>query len=187
MLGKNKKRDVAVRTCGVPMSDEEIAYAAGRASRLVTKRALISAGVSVLPLPGVDVAVDIGVMASILTAVNREFGLTPEQIEALPTEDRLRTFSVIALAGSTLAGKIITPALVGAVIRKVGIQLSAKQAAKWVPIVGSAFSASVSFGALKWLGQQHIRDCAVIARTISRLKLEQAASPETAEQETPRA
>lgn len=39
--------------------------------------------------------------------------------------------------------------------------------AKYIPFVGSAASATVSFGAMKWMGNSHVTDCyEVIKRLI---------------------
>lgn len=151
----------------IPLEEERIRLLAERARKMVTKRALISAGASVLPIPGLDVAVDIGVMATILNSVNQEFGLTPDQISRLPTEQRLRLFGILTMAGSTFCGKVITKAVLVSALSKIGVKLTATQATKWVPIVGSALSASISFSALKYIGNQHISDCVRISREMS--------------------
>ena len=50
---------------------------------MVLRRATTSAGASVIPLPGLDIAADIGLLLQLLPAINRKFGLSPEQIEKL--------------------------------------------------------------------------------------------------------
>ena len=40
-----------------------------------------------------------------------------------------------------------------------GTRVTAKQVAKYVPIVGQAVSAGISFGAIKYLGNSHINEC----------------------------
>ena len=71
---------------------------------------------------------------------------------------------MITVTGSAWAGKLITKSLVLAVLKKLSIQMTAAQAAKWVPIAGQVAAAGLSFAALKWIGNQHIQDCARIAR-----------------------
>ncbi len=151
----------------IPLEEKRIRLIEERAKKMVTTRALVSAGASVLPIPGLDVAVDIGVMATILNSVNQEFGLTPNQIARLPTEQRLKLFSLLTMAGSTFCGKVITKTVVMTALSKVGVKLTATQATKWVPIVGSALSATISFSALKYIGNQHISDCVRIAKEMS--------------------
>lgn len=171
LLRKRRKEEllpvVRAKDRTIPLDEERIGIIAERAKRMVTTRALVSAGASVLPIPGLDVAVDIGVMATILNSVNQEFGLTPDQIARLPTEQRLRLFGILTMAGSTSCGKVITKTILMSALSKVGVKLTASQATKWVPIVGSALSATISFSALKYIGNQHISDCVRIARDMS--------------------
>lgn len=151
----------------IPLEEERIRLIEERTKKMVTTRALVSAGASVLPIPGLDVAVDIGVMATILNSVNQEFGLTPDQIARLPTEQRLKLFGILTMAGSTFCGKVITKTVLMTALSTIGVRLTATQATKWVPIVGSALSATISFSALKYIGNQHISDCVRIAREMS--------------------
>ena len=44
------------------------------------------------------------------------------------------------------------------VLKTVGVRLSVKQAAKYVPFAGQAVAASLSFAALKTLGDRHVED-----------------------------
>ncbi|MBA2414246.1 MAG: hypothetical protein H0V63_15690, partial [Burkholderiaceae bacterium] len=49
-------------------------------------------------------------------------------------------------------------------------RLSVKQAAKYVPFAGQAVAASLSFAALKSLGNRHIEDCVRVAETLLDLR-----------------
>ena len=44
--------------------------------------------------------------------------------------------------------------------------MSAKQASRWMPIVGQAAAVAVGYSALRYLGLAHIRDCERIARQV---------------------
>lgn len=148
----------------MPADEASILDAAKRCKKLVTKRALMSAGLNLLPIPGASVAVDVSLMLEILNSINHEFGLTPNQIRHLTPDSRLRLFQMITATGSSFAGKWITKPLVMAVLQKLSIRLTAAQAAKLVPALGLAASAGISFAALKWVGDQHIKDCVNIAK-----------------------
>ncbi len=63
----------------IPTEDDDLEAAIQRCKKLVTKRALYSAGASLVPIPGVNITVDVALMASILNSVNSEFGLSPEK------------------------------------------------------------------------------------------------------------
>jgi len=135
-----------------------------RTKKFVTQRALVTAGASAIPIPGINVTVDLTMLMSILNFINQEFGLTPQQIQHLSTDKQVQLFQMITVTGSAWAGKLITKSLVLAVLKKLSIQMTAAQAAKWVPIAGQVAAAGLSFAALKWIGNQHIQDCARIAR-----------------------
>lgn len=163
-LFKNRNSLVKKTVKEIPSNEQAILDTVARAKKLVTKRAMISAGASVLPIPGVDAMVDVTMLITILNAINEEFGLSPQQIQHLSTDNQIRLFQFITVTGSSWVGSVITKPLVLAALKKMSIQLTAAQAAKWLPIAGQAAAAGLSFAALKWIGNQHIADCARIAR-----------------------
>lgn len=150
----------------VPSTRRDIATIASDCRKLVTRRALISAGASVVPLPGVDVAVDITVLLKTIEQVNERFGLTPQQIEQLAPQRRLFAYKAAMGVGSALIGRIVTRELVIKVLKTVGVRLSVRQAAKYVPFAGQAVAASLSFAALKTLGDRHVEDCVRVAEIL---------------------
>ena len=77
----------------------ELALAARRAREEVKRRALLSAGAVLVPLPGLDVAVDVGVLVSMMNAVNRAFCLSPDQIERLGMEERVAVYEALFQKG----------------------------------------------------------------------------------------
>jgi uncharacterized protein (DUF697 family) len=147
----------------VPESRFDIDAAARRSRRIVTRRALLSATAAVVPIPGLDIAVDVNQLLRMIEDVNAEFGLTPLQIERLSTKRRMFAYQVIGTVGSVLVGRILTRDLIVQVLKRVGMRLTAQQAAKWVPLAGQAIAATLSFGSLRWLGEQHIADCVRVA------------------------
>ena len=153
-----KQKDLPAETKlkEIPPDEQAILDCIARTKKFVTQRALVTAGASAIPIPGINVTVDVTMLMSILNFINQEFGLTPQQIQHL--------FQMITVTGSAWAGKLITKSLVLAVLKKLSIQMTAAQAAKWVPIAGQVAAAGLSFAALKWIGNQHIQDCARIAR-----------------------
>lgn len=157
-----KQKDLPAETKlkEIPPDEQAILDCIARTKKFVTQRALVTAGASAIPIPGINVTVDVTMLMSILNFINQEFGLTPQQIQHLSTDKQ----EMITVTGSAWAGKLITKSLVLAVLKKLSIQMTAAQAAKWVPIAGQVAAAGLSFAALKWIGNQHIQDCARIAR-----------------------
>lgn len=150
----------------VPGNRRDIDAVARACRKLVTRRALISAGASVVPVPGLDVAVDISVLISMIESINREFGLTPQQIDLLSPRRRLFAYKAVMAVGSALIGRVVTRELVIKLLQTVGVRLTVKQATRFVPFAGQVVAASLSFAALKYLGDRHIEDCIQVADTL---------------------
>ncbi len=135
-----------------------------RARTLLNRRALVGAAASAVPLPGLDWAVDAALLSRLVPAINAQFGLSPEQLDRLPDHKREQVQKAVAMVGSVLVGKFITRDLVIRMAQSLGKRLTAQQAAKYVPIAGQAVSAIMGYTALRYLGEEHIRDCVRVAQ-----------------------
>ena len=140
---------------------------ADRCRQRVKQRALLAAGVAMVPVPGLDWLTDIGVLVKLLPDINQAFGLSPEQIERLAPDRRLVVYKAISTAGGMLVGKMVTRELVFTALKVVGVRLSTQQAAKFVPIAGQVLSAALTFGALRYVCEQHIRQCIEVRRQLA--------------------
>lgn len=150
----------------VPASASDIEAIAQRCRKTVTKRALLSATAAVVPIPGIDLAVDVGMIMKMLQQINTAFGLTPEQIDLLAPRRRLSAYKAMAAVGSTVVGRAITREAVSIVLKGVAKRMVAKSTTRYVPLVGQAIAATLSFAALKYIGQQHIDDCVAVSRQV---------------------
>jgi len=146
---------------------QDVAAVARQCRRLVNQRALLAAGVAALPVPGIDWLTDVGVLLKVIPEINQRFGLTPEQIERLAPDRQVVVFKAISAGGSLLIGRLVTRELVLHMLKLVGIRLTTKQAAKVVPIAGQAVSAALTFSALKYVCEQHIRQCIDVSRQLA--------------------
>jgi len=144
--------------------DPAVVEAVRRARSVLNRRALVGAAASVVPVPGVDWLVDAALLSKLIPAISAEFGLTPEQIERLPVRKREQVEKAVAVVGSMVIGKFITHDLVIRVAAAIGRRLTMKRAARYVPIAGQALSALIGYGAIRYLGEQHIRDCVEVCR-----------------------
>jgi len=131
---------------------------------MVRRRAAASAGSTLVPVPGLDIAADVGLLLELLPSVNRKFGLTPDQIDELQPRFKVFLYGIIKKVGSDLAGKIITKELVIGVLKKVGIRMAAKQILKYVPMAGQAAAAALSYAAMMYVGNAHVDECYAIVK-----------------------
>lgn len=139
---------------------------AKRCRQRVNQRALLAAGVAMVPVPGLDWLTDVGVLIKLLLDINHAFGLAPEQIERLAPDRKLVVYKALSTGGGLLVGRLITRELVLKVLKVVGVRLTTQQAAKFVPIAGQALSAALTYGALRYVCEQHIQQCIAVRRQL---------------------
>ena len=141
----------------VPSTPQQIDAVARQCRRLVTKRALLAAGVAAVPVPGLDWLTDIGLLMKLLPEISEAFGLTQEQVERLAPQRRIVVYKALSAAGGIVMGRVITRDVMLMLLKKMGVRLSTQQVAKYVPVAGQAVSAALTFSALKYVCEQHIR------------------------------
>ena len=144
-------------------SDAALEAAVIRSRKLLNKRALVAAAASAVPVPGLDWAVDAALLSKLIPEINKEFGLTPAQLDKLDPKKRDQVQKAVAMVGSVLIGKFISKELVLRAAQTVGMRLTTARAAKYVPFAGQAVAAVVGYSAVRYLGEQHLKDCVRVA------------------------
>ncbi len=159
----------------IPTTLTELNRVREECKAMVNKRASASAAAAVIPVPGADVGADVIIMMELLPAINKKFGLSPEQIDQLDSAIKGRIAVIISSIGSELVGKYITKQTVTMLLKKVGARIAVKQVTKYVPFIGQAVSAGISFGAMKYLGNSHIDECFEVCKRIIEVKKTESA------------
>ena len=154
----------------LPRNSVEIEEAKKRSRRRLTRTAALASTATLIPLPGIDIAVDAAALLRLIPQINREFGLTPEQIEQLSPNKQLIVYKAIVSIGGAMVGKLITRELVIEALKAVGVRLTIKQATKYVPLAGQALSAAIGFAAMQYVGRQHIKECAKVVELVQEQK-----------------
>ena len=144
--------------------DEALQAAVKRSRKLLNKRAIVAAAASAVPVPGLDWAVDAALLSKLIPEINKEFGLTPQQLDQLSPHKREQVQKAVTMVGSVLVGKLISRDLVIKAATKIGMRLTTKQLAKYVPFAGQMVAAAVGYAAIRYLGEEHMKDCIRVAR-----------------------
>jgi uncharacterized protein (DUF697 family) len=134
-----------------------------RGRKILHTRALVAAAAGAVPLPGLDWAVDAALLSRLIPKLNAEFGLMPDQLDRLTPHERERVQKAVALVGTVLIGKFVTRDLVIKAAKTIGLRLTAGQAARYLPLAGQAVSALVGYSAIRYLGEEHMKDCVRVA------------------------
>jgi hypothetical protein len=71
----------------------------------VRRHATLAAGCSALPLPGLDVVLDLSLFARLAEDVNKAFGLSAEQVQRLHPKLRLLAYAAAVGMADMLVGR----------------------------------------------------------------------------------
>lgn len=135
-----------------------------RSLKLLNRRALLAAAAAAVPVPGLDWAVDAALLSNLIPEINKQFGLTPAQLDSLDPGKREQVQQAIALVGSVLVGKFISKDLVIRAATKIGVRMGTRQLAKFVPFAGQVVSAMFGYAAIRYFGEEHMKDCIRVAQ-----------------------
>lgn len=148
----------------LPGTIEELDRIRTSCKAMVKRRAATSGGMTLIPIPGVDVAGDIAMLMQLIPSISRKFGLTPEQIDQLDTERKVLVYAMAKKFGADLVGRVITRELVIFALKKVSVRLATRQVLKYLPLAGQAAAVALSVTAMIYLGNSHVDACYDVAK-----------------------
>jgi len=134
--------------------------------KLVKKRAKLSAGVAVVPVPFFDVAVDAGMLTQLIPEISERFGLIEDRKSAIDLESREVHWSAIRDRTVDFAGLMATRGIVKKTIQGFGGRIAAKQVTKFVPLGGQLVAATMGYTIFKKIASDHVEDCYKLAKEI---------------------
>ena len=136
---------------------------------LARKRALVSAGIAVVPVPFLDVVVDASILTVLIPEISQRFGLASEQIEAFDPETKKVVWSEVAKRGSQFIGLVVTRTVVRQSVQSMATKVISKQVAKFIPFGGQMVAAGLGYFVLRRIVYQHIDDCYAVAKASFRV------------------
>lgn len=154
----------------IPGNEEAVAAVSERCRRMVRKRAVMAAGFSAVPLPGLDVISDMSLFTGLVDEVNAQFGLSEQHLGRLQPKYRMLAYEAAIGVGGMMVGRLVTRELLLRLFKKVGVRIASKTAAKLVPVAGSVVSAAIGFTVFRKLGYQHVEACARVAEKLNQAR-----------------
>ena len=135
---------------------------------LVQKRAYISAGAAVVPVPFLDVVIDVGILSQLIPEVNARFGLAPEQISVYDPETKQVHWHELRKRGVEFSGLVIARTAVKSSFNNIAAKVITKQVTKFIPLGGQIIAASLGYMVMKKVAAAHVEDCYSLAKNIQK-------------------
>lgn len=157
----------------LPQTMKELERARESCRAMVKRRALMLAGVALVPVPGIDLLADIGALKDVIPRINRRFGLTPEMIGQLDERKRSTVHEMIRKVGADFVGKSVTRRLILAALARMGKRAVAKRTVKFFPLAGQTLAAAWSYSTMMMVGNAHVDACYRIVKEAMRREAEE--------------
>jgi len=141
------------------MSDAQLADLKTQCMSTLKKKALLAGAGNLVPIPGLDVAMDLGLLASLINDVNHRYKLHHKDVEVYGQKIPLNIINLVLQSGTQWVGRQVTQVLLKQTVLQFAKRIGIKQFAKYVPVIGQLTAASISYYLLLKLGQKHIEDC----------------------------
>lgn len=119
---------------------------------MAAARAKISAGVAIIPVPFLDVAIDVVMLSKLLPEITAKFGLTDGKTDAERQQNLMERITAIG-------GLVAARGVISQTVKGFGTRLIGKQVAKYIPLGGQIFAATLGYLIFKKITDEHIEAC----------------------------
>ena len=135
----------------------------------IKKVAVLAAANGLNPIPGADIAVDIGLLLKAFNQIRNEYGLSDEILRHLKHQG-MNEF------GKKAANILVSLTKEGILhlLKRYAAGETAKEVAKYVPFIGQAIAFGLGYSITKYVANSYLNDCHELARAI----LEERLKPE---------
>lgn len=140
---------------------------------LITKRAYFSAGAAIIPVPFLDVVIDVGILSQLIHEVNARFGLAPEQVSVFDYQTKQVHWNELRKRGIEFSGLVVARTAVKKSINNFAAKLITKQVTKFIPLGGQIIAASLGYFVMKKVAEAHVEECYRTAKSIQQKQVTQ--------------
>ena len=133
---------------------------------MVKRRARVSAGVAIVPVPFFDVAVDASMLTMLLPEISERFGLLKDRQGAIDLESREVHWKELKNRTIDFAGLMATRGIVKKTVQGFGGRIAAKQVTKFIPLGGQLVAGTMGYMIFKKIATDHINECYNLAKDI---------------------
>lgn len=156
------KRDAFIRS--VRAETEKLLHEKYLASEsLINSYCRLAALNGINPIPGLDIALDMGILFKLFAEIRGVYGLTEQRLN--------KAAAILPLAKQVMLYG--TEWGLASLLKNAGKRVAIGKTVKYVPLIGSAISAAISYVIVKKAGQRYLRDCKMLAEKLLTMKLDE--------------
>lgn len=133
---------------------------------LVKKRAYVSAGAAIIPVPFLDVVIDVGILSQLIPEINARFGLSAEQVSVYDPQTKQIHWQELRKRGTEFSGLVVARTAVKKSLNNVAAKVITKQVTKFIPLGGQLVAASLGYFVMKKVAEAHVEESYKIAKGI---------------------
>lgn len=133
---------------------------------LTKKRAYVSAGAAIVPIPFFDVMIDVGVLTVLLPEINQRFGLSKDHVTVFDPKTRKIQWEELRKRGIQFSGLMVARTGIKQSINGFVGRMLSKQITKFIPLGGQIVAATLGFVVFKKIAQAHVEDCYKLAKQL---------------------
>lgn len=125
---------------------------------LVQKRAYVSAGVATVPVPFLDVVVDVGILSQLIPEINHRFGLSDERLMVFDPKNKKVRWKELAKWGFEISSLVATRTSIKSSVQGFFTKIASKQITKFIPFGGQMVSAGLGYIIMKKIATAHVEE-----------------------------
>lgn len=133
---------------------------------LVKKRAYVSAGAAIVPIPFFDVAVDLGILSYLIPEINQRFGLAAEHVSVYDPKTKTIHWDELRKRGFEFSGFVVARTAAKRTFNGFMGKIVTKQITKFIPLGGQIIAASLGYFMMKKIAETHVQDSYAQAKRI---------------------
>ncbi|WP_139853187.1 hypothetical protein [Acinetobacter pullicarnis] len=133
---------------------------------LVRKRAYVSAGAAIVPVPFFDVVIDVSMLSYLIPEISARFGLAPDQITVYDAATKKIHWDELRKRGVEFSGFVLARTAIKKSINNFATKIVTKQVTKFIPLGGQLVAAGLGYFIMKKVAETHVDECYKLARKI---------------------
>lgn len=130
---------------------------------MVKKRAYVSAGAAIIPVPFFDVLIDVGILSVLIPDISARFGLAPDQISVFDPQTKQIHWKELRKLGVEFSGFVVARTAIKKTINNFATKFVTKQVTKFIPLGGQAIAATLGYVIMKKIAETHVEECYKLA------------------------